>query len=172
MKQIRYSIVPTSLGRLLVAATTRGVCAVSLADSDTELLHFLHSEFPDAEIAHDEKGLRPWAETVRQLAEGSKTIGVPTDVAATEFQVRVWRELKRIPFGKTRSYREVAATLGMPAAPRAVARACATNPLALLIPCHRVVAANGELSGYRWGIQRKRALLERERRAGSRKRRG
>ena len=160
---IRYVIVPCVLGRLLVAATERGVCAVSLADNDAELVDFLHGEFTEREMTYEEDGLREWADAVVQLLEGRRPRReVPIDVQATAFQKRVWQELCRIPAGQTRSYREIAAALGQPDAARAVARACATNPIAVIVPCHRVIRADGGISGYRWGVQRKQALLERE----------
>jgi AraC family transcriptional regulator of adaptative response/methylated-DNA-[protein]-cysteine methyltransferase len=162
---IRYTIVPCSLGRLLLAATPRGVCAVSLGDRDGELLDFLRGEFPDREMTHDAESLRGWANAVVQLLEGWVPVrAVPTDVQATPFQQRVWQALCAIPPGLTRSYREIAVALGQPSAARAVARACATNPIAVIVPCHRVIRADGSISGYRWGVQRKQAILEREKR--------
>ena len=160
---IRYLIVPCALGRLLVAATERGVCAVSLADKDADLVNFLHGEFPEREMTYEADSLQEWAGAVGQLVEGQRPHrAVPIDVQATAFQERVWGELGRIPSGDTRSYREVAVALGQPDAARAVARACATNPIALIVPCHRVIRADGGLSGYRWGVQRKQAILENE----------
>ncbi len=160
---IRFAILPCSLGRLLVAATDRGVCAVSLGDSDKELRQFLAAEYPDARITRDEAGLRIWSRAlVEHLAGRQPMLDLPTDVTATPFQRRVWQELCKIPQGRTRSYREIAAALGQPEAARAVARACATNPIALIVPCHRVIRADGGISGYRWGVQRKQALLARE----------
>ena len=160
---IRYVIVPCALGRLLVAATERGVCAVSLADNDAELVDFLHGEFPEREMTYAADSLHEWAGAVMQLLEGKRPRrAVPIDVQATAFQKRVWQELCRIPSGDTRSYREIATALGQPDAARAVARACATNPIAVIVPCHRVIRADGGISGYRWGVNRKQAILDRE----------
>jgi len=163
-RRIRFATSECELGRLLLAATDRGVCAVSLADTDEELHAFLIAEFPQAELARDDAGLAVWLkELLRHLAGRQPHLDLPLDVRATAFQRRVWEELRRIPYGETRSYSEVAAALGAPRSVRAVARACATNPASLVIPCHRVVGADGQLTGYRWGVSRKRALLERER---------
>ena len=160
---IRYSIVPCALGRLLVAATQRGVCAVSLGGSDVELAEGLEREFPRAEIARDDVGVGAWAEEIARRAAGARPhLDLPLDVQATAFQRLVWERLRAIPHGETRSYGEIARGLGRPGAARAVARACATNPVALAIPCHRVVRDNGGLGGYRWGVDRKRALLAEE----------
>ena len=160
---IRYALAACELGRVLLAVTPRGVCAVSLADSDATLERFLRSEFPAAELTRDDAGLAAWlAELVRQVAGGPHA-DLPIDVKATAFQRRVWEELRKIPRGQTRTYREVAEAIGEPTAARAVARACATNPAAVVIPCHRVVGSDGALRGYRWGTRRKKALLEVER---------
>lgn len=160
---INYATVGTSLGWLLVAATDRGVCAVRLGDSDTGLLGELRSEFDAADIRPDGKRLAAYTEALRRhLDEHRPAPDLPLDVRATAFQARVWQVLRKIPYGETRSYSEVARALGAPRSVRAVARACATNPAALLIPCHRVVGADGNLSGYRWGLDRKRKLLEGE----------
>lgn len=160
---IRYTIVESALGRLLMAATTRGVCAVSLGDDDAELETFLAEEFPAAVRERADAELAEWvAEVVRRTAGAAPHRALPLDVQATAFQWRVWQELCKIPRGDTRTYSEVARALGQPTATRAVARACATNPASVLIPCHRVVGADGSLTGYRWGLSRKRALLEGE----------
>jgi AraC family transcriptional regulator of adaptative response/methylated-DNA-[protein]-cysteine methyltransferase len=160
--QIGYSIVDSPLGRLLVAATERGVCFVSLAGSDAELESALAREYPAAAIARDDARLGEWIGAVVRHLGGEHNLDLPLDVQATAFQWRVWEALKAIPYGDTRSYGQVAAALGDPNAARAVARACATNPVALVIPCHRVVREGGEMGGYRWGADRKRALLEQE----------
>ncbi len=160
--QIGYTIADTQLGRLLVAATTRGVCFVSLADSDAALEAALAHEYPAATIARDDARLAEWIGTVVRHLGGEHNIDLPLDLQATAFQWRVWEALKDIPYGDTRSYGQVAAALGDRNAARAVARACATNPVALVIPCHRVVREGGEMGGYRWGADRKRALLEHE----------
>jgi AraC family transcriptional regulator of adaptative response/methylated-DNA-[protein]-cysteine methyltransferase len=170
---LRYAIVDSPLGRLLVAGTERGVSAVSLADDDLRLEKALREEYPAAEIQRDDVGLGPWVRALlRHLAGEEPHLDLPLDVQATAFQWRVWSELRRIPIGQTRSYREVARALGQPTAARAVARACATNRVSILIPCHRVIAEDGRLAGYRWGIERKRALLAHEEKAASRPRRG
>ena len=161
---IRYTIVDSPLGRLLVAATSRGVCAVAMAASDAELKRALAREYPAAEIAPDEGALARWTTRILAHLEGRQPrIDLPLDVQATAFQWQVWEALGAIPYGETRSYADVASAIGRPTAVRAVARACATNPVALAIPCHRVVPSGGGVGGYRWGVARKKALLERER---------
>lgn len=163
--EIAYAIVGCALGRLLVAATARGLCAVRLGDSDEELENTLLAEFPAAAINRNETALAQWVAALLRHLDGQDTsLDLPLDVRATAFQRRVWEELRRIPYGSTSSYGDVARAIGQPQAVRAVARACATNPVALVTPCHRVVRGDGGLSGYRWGIERKRKLLERERR--------
>jgi AraC family transcriptional regulator, regulatory protein of adaptative response / methylated-DNA-[protein]-cysteine methyltransferase len=129
----------------------------------TELERELVSEYPAASLHHDKSGLEHYANLVREHIEGKNhDLRLPLDLRASAFQARVWQELQKIPWGSTRSYRQIAEQIGQPTAVRAVARACATNPVALAIPCHRVVGANGDLSGYRWGIARKAALLQNE----------
>jgi AraC family transcriptional regulator of adaptative response/methylated-DNA-[protein]-cysteine methyltransferase len=161
---IRYAVADCDLGRVLLAVTGRGVCAVSLADTDAKLERFLRAEFPAAELSRDGAGLAAWlAELVRQV-EGGPHADLPLDVKATAFQRRVWEQLRKIPRGETRTYAEVAEAIGEPTASRAVARACATNPAAVVIPCHRVVGSDGALRGYRWGVRRKKALLAAEQR--------
>lgn len=166
--QIRYMTAATSLGRLLVAATDRGVCAVTLGDDDATLENALNSEYPQATRTRVRGGrghdaLRGWLGAVVAHLEGTeREIAVPIDVAGTPFQERVWSELRRIPFGETRSYSQVAASIDAPRAVRAVAGACASNRVALVIPCHRVVREGGAPGGYRWGIARKERLLARE----------
>ncbi len=161
--RIAFSTVECPLGRLLVAATERGVCAVALADSDAPLEAALAAEFPEAELHRGDEEVGSWAAAVVEHLKGLRpALDLPLDVRATAFQRRVWEELQRIPSGQTRTYREVACAIGHPTAARAVARACATNPVALVIPCHRVVRGDGGEGGYRWGIGRKHALLESE----------
>jgi AraC family transcriptional regulator of adaptative response/methylated-DNA-[protein]-cysteine methyltransferase len=168
--QIRYATISCSLGRLLVAATDRGLCAVSLGNSDRELLTALHEEYPDAVITHDNRNLRELVRGIlRHLNESIPCPDFAIDIRATAFQRRVWEELRQIPYGTTRSYSDISKTLGKPKATRAVARACGANRLAIVIPCHRVVGKSGELSGYRWGIERKRSLLEKEARTRNRR---
>ena len=160
---IRYSTLACPLGRLLIAGTERGICAIRLGDSDEDLEESLRREFSAAEILRDDAALRSWAEDLLQHLEGQQVhLNLPLDIRATAFQMRVWRELQEIPYGSTRSYSEVAGSIGQPSATRAVARACATNPVAVVIPCHRVVRQDQSLGGYRWGIDRKRRLLEQE----------
>ena len=161
--RIHYTFAECALGRLLVAATERGLCAVSLGESDEELRAELEAEYPKAELRQDQSGLWEWVDALlRHLSGHQPTLELPLDVQSTAFQRRVWEELRRIPYGATKSYSEVARILGEPRAARAVARACATNPVAVVIPCHRVVREDGGLGGYRWGLERKRALLGRE----------
>lgn len=162
--RIRYATADTCLGRLLVARTERGICSVSIADSDAVLEARLEREFPLARRDRDRAGLERWVRTIVRHLDGKEPrLDLPLDVRGTAFQLRVWEELRRIPYGETRSYAEVARLLGRPRAARAVARACATNPVSLVTPCHRVVRGNGELGGFGLGIERKRALLARER---------
>jgi AraC family transcriptional regulator of adaptative response/methylated-DNA-[protein]-cysteine methyltransferase len=164
-ERIRFGTLATALGRLLVGATERGVCAVSLADDDGALERELRAEFPEASIARDDRGVAAWLTAVARGLAGGPTPDVPLDLRGTAFQLGVWRALRGIPFGETRSYREVAAAAGRAGAARAVARACAANRVAVLVPCHRVVPAAGGTGGYRWGAERKRALLALEREA-------
>jgi AraC family transcriptional regulator of adaptative response/methylated-DNA-[protein]-cysteine methyltransferase len=162
---VGYTIVNCALGRMLVAATERGVSAVSFAESDEKLLSALREEYPQAAIHPEPNGLKRWvAAMVRHLeSSGAAALDLPLDIRGTAFQRRVWKELQKIPRGETRTYTEVARRIGRPRAVRAVARACATNPVSVVIPCHRVVRADGSLGGYRWGLERKAKLLERER---------
>ena len=160
---IHYTAVPTALGLLLVAVTERGVCSVSLGDDEGALVEALRAEFPAAELARSSDARDRLVDAVVAHVEGrAGTDDLPLDVRATAFQWQVWRALQRIPEGATRSYQAVAEELGRPTAARAVARACASNRIAVLIPCHRVVRGDGGLGGYRWGIARKAALLSRE----------
>jgi AraC family transcriptional regulator of adaptative response/methylated-DNA-[protein]-cysteine methyltransferase len=161
--EIRCTVVQTELGKLLVATTARGVCAVRFGESEAALLRELKRDFAAAQIRRDDQGLEPLAGQIKQLLSGSNaTVNIPLDLRGTAFQQMVWKELRRIPSGQTRSYAEVAKTIGRPKAIRAVANACASNPVALVVPCHRVVQKNGSLAGYRWGVKRKAALLESE----------
>jgi AraC family transcriptional regulator of adaptative response/methylated-DNA-[protein]-cysteine methyltransferase len=163
--EISYAISSSPLGRLLVAATERGVCAISLGEHDRELELRLCKEYPAATISRDRGQLTQWTRQVLDhLAGRLPRLDLPLDVRATAFQWQVWSALAEIPRGETRSYGQVAAAIGRPGAVRAVARACATNPVALAIPCHRVVPASGGVGGYRWGAGRKKRLLAREQR--------
>ncbi len=163
---IGYTIVDSPLGRLLVGATACGICTVRLGASDAEVEAGLSAEYPDAERRRDGEPLALWVNALlRHLAGDEPRLDLPLDVRATAFQRQVWQALRAIPYGATRSYGAVARAVGRPEAIRAVARACATNPVALVIPCHRVVRHDGDPGGYRWGVRRKRLLLERERAA-------
>jgi AraC family transcriptional regulator, regulatory protein of adaptative response / methylated-DNA-[protein]-cysteine methyltransferase len=164
-QQIRFALAHSSLGTLLLGATDKGICSIKLGDSESELLQEFKDEFAKAQLMSDNASLEPWLQTVLDALEGrcDGLKDLPVDVRTTAFQRRVYEELKRIPAGQTRTYTEVAERLGSgPLARRAVARACATNSVAVVIPCHRVVRADGDLGGYRWGLNRKRELLRRE----------
>ncbi len=157
---IRYTCADSPLGRMLIAATEKGICSIQFARSDGELIEGLKREFPFAGRKLDEGGLQSWTRALLQHMRGKHLdASLPLDIRATAFQRRVWTYLQSIPFGATRSYSEVAKAIGQPRACRAVARACATNPVAVAIPCHRVVREDGTMGGYRWGIGRKKALL-------------
>jgi AraC family transcriptional regulator, regulatory protein of adaptative response / methylated-DNA-[protein]-cysteine methyltransferase len=165
---IRFVTVATPLGWALVAATERGVCLTALGDDRDRLAATVRERFPAAELVAEDPRLRDWAERiVRFITAPSHTLDLPLDIRGTAFQARVWRALQRIPLGQTATYTEIARALGQPTAVRAVARACAANNLALLVPCHRVIREDGDLAGYRWGLERKRALLDREREAAA-----
>jgi AraC family transcriptional regulator, regulatory protein of adaptative response / methylated-DNA-[protein]-cysteine methyltransferase len=161
--QIGYTVANTSLGKVLVAATERGVSAVYLGESERSLVEELRKEFARAEIVRAADGHENWlSEIVRRVEGNTPSLDLPLDVQATAFQRRVWQELQKIPRGATRTYTQVARALGKPRSVRAVARACATNPVSIVVPCHRVIRTDGTLAGYRWGLQRKQKLLERE----------
>jgi AraC family transcriptional regulator, regulatory protein of adaptative response / methylated-DNA-[protein]-cysteine methyltransferase len=160
---IHYTAVPTTLGLLLVAVTERGVCSVSLGDDEDTLVAALRAEYPSAELVRTSDASDRLVDAVVAHVEGRADASeLPLDIRATAFQWQVWRALQRIPEGATRSYQAIARELGRPSAARAVARACASNRVAVLIPCHRVVRGDGALGGYRWGVARKAALLARE----------
>ncbi|MGD0839668.1 MAG: bifunctional DNA-binding transcriptional regulator/O6-methylguanine-DNA methyltransferase Ada [Candidatus Acidiferrales bacterium] len=161
--EISYSLADSRLGRVLVGSTPRGISAVYLGDRDAALTDALRQEYPQAAIRSGGHEAASWVRTIVRYLDGrAPGLDLPVDVQATAFQRRVWDALRRIPCGATRSYSEIARTLGRPKAARAVARACATNPVSLVIPCHRVVREDGGLGGYRWGIERKKALLAQE----------
>jgi AraC family transcriptional regulator, regulatory protein of adaptative response / methylated-DNA-[protein]-cysteine methyltransferase len=160
---IRYSFTESPIGRMLIAATDKGICSIQFADSEEELEQGLKQEFPFALRRRDDDGMANLAGQVAQRISGAESsTSLPLDIQATAFQRRVWSHLQSIAFGKTQSYSQVAKAIRRPSAVRAVARACATNPVAIAIPCHRVLRSNGDLGGYRWGIGRKKALLEME----------
>ena len=161
-EQIAYTVTDSPLGRMLVAATKRGMCALRFGKDDA-LIRELHSEYPHATLVPNRRAVAPYIRAALEHLSGRNTrLNLPLDVQATTFQSRVWDALREIPYGQTRSYAQIAEAIGEPRAVRAVARACATNPVAVVVPCHRVVRSDGALSGYRWGIERKRALLEKE----------
>jgi len=160
---IGYDIVDSPLGRMLIAATGRGLCAVRFGEDDV-LVEELNAEFPRASLVHDPQAVAPYVQAVLEHLDGRRAqMDLPLDVSATAFQQRVWSALREIPYGETRTYAEVAEMIGEPGATRAVARACALNPVALAVPCHRVIRRGGGLAGYRWGVERKEALLVGER---------
>jgi AraC family transcriptional regulator of adaptative response/methylated-DNA-[protein]-cysteine methyltransferase len=168
-ERIAFTIAESALGKMLVAATGRGLCAVRFGDDAKLLERELRLEFHAADIHRDDTGLHAFASSIRSALSEQKTVlDLPLDIRATAFQQKVWSALRQIPVGETRSYSEIARKVGDPSATRAVARACASNPVALVIPCHRVVRDNGDLAGYRWGVQRKAELLRRERGAARR----
>lgn len=165
--EIDYAIAASPLGKLLVAATERGICAVFIGDSEALLQEELRQDFPAATIARDDAALKPRIEAVLARLDGRKRTALaardlPLDIRATAFQWQVWKALTEIPEGQTRTYGEIAASIGQPKAARAVGRACATNPVSIVVPCHRAIGSSGSLTGYRWGVKRKQKLLERE----------
>lgn len=161
-QMIHYAVSETKLGPMLVAATERGLCAVRFGEPHAMTAE-LRAEYPKADLVEDLAPLRAYLEGIEAHLDGqSPELQLPTDAQGTDFQQKVWAVLRDIPYGETRTYSEIAAALGDPNAVRAVARACATNPVALVVPCHRVVRKGGELAGYRWGLERKKQLLEQE----------
>ena len=161
--QIGYTVANSSIGKVLVAATARGVSAVYLGEKSESLVDALRKEYPRAEIQRGHETNEQWLQEILHRIEGdAPSVDLPLDVQATAFQRRMWEELQKIPRGATRTYTQVARALGRPTASRAVARACATNPVSIVVPCHRVIRTDGNLAGYRWGLQRKEKLLERE----------
>jgi AraC family transcriptional regulator, regulatory protein of adaptative response / methylated-DNA-[protein]-cysteine methyltransferase len=162
--KLNYTIAKSPLGKVLVAATEKGVSAVYLGGAESALLAELKTEYPRAEIAPAAQSYQRWvSEIVGQIEGRPSSVELPLDVQGTAFQRRVWQELQRIPRGTTRTYTQVAQSLGRPRAVRAVARACATNPVSIVVPCHRVIRQDGNLAGYRWGLSRKEQLLAAER---------
>lgn len=160
---IQYAIVPCPLGLVMIAGTSRGICSVSFGDSRSLLEEELKRDFARATIQKADSAFGEWVRAiVNHLRHPAARLDLPLDIRSTAFQKQVWQALREIPIGKTASYRDVAVVIGRPSAVRAVARACATNPVGLIIPCHRVVRSDGGISGYRWGVERKRELLKRE----------
>jgi len=161
--RIGYTVANTSLGKVLVASTQRGVSAVYLGENEKALTQELREEYPKAEIVRATQENDGWLKEIVSRVEGhAPSLDLPLDIRATAFQRRVWQELQRIPRGTTRTYTQVAKSLGQPRSVRAVARACATNPVSIVVPCHRVIRKDGALAGYRWGLSRKEKLLQRE----------
>jgi len=161
--------IQSPFGLMMIGATDRGLCFVQFGDGPEELLAKLAKEYPAAQLVPmaepDNFEFRKWIDALNcHLAGAQPDLNMPLDIRATAFQMRVWNYLQSIPYGEVRSYGEVAAGIGYPAAPRAVARACSANTVAIAIPCHRVIRGTGELGGYRWGLSRKRALIDLERR--------
>jgi len=167
--EIHYTTAESPFGKLLLAATRKGVSALYLGKSSAELEKALRDEYPRAALVNEGKGpanLQAWlAKVLNHLKGREPHLDLPTDVQATAFQRRVWEELRKIPYGATRTYTQVARAIGRPSAVRAVARACATNPVSVIVPCHRVVREDGQLAGYRWGLERKQTLIEHEAKA-------
>jgi AraC family transcriptional regulator, regulatory protein of adaptative response / methylated-DNA-[protein]-cysteine methyltransferase len=160
---VRYTIADSPLGHMLIAATDKGICSIQFADNEEQLQQGLMREFPFATRRRDDAGMAEWCAKLTRLLQGREAHpSLPLDIRATAFQRRVWETLQKIPRGETRSYSAVAKKIGMPRATRAVARACATNPVAVAIPCHRVIREDGHLGGYRWGMERKEKLLAME----------
>lgn len=159
---IRYTIAASDVGRMLLAATGKGICSVQFGDSDRALEGALRHEYPQADLVRSDRQLSTSVRAIRDRVRGHNDRPLPLDIRATAFQRLVWEQLQSIPFGVTKSYGEIAKSIGHPKAARAVARACATNPVAVAIPCHRVVRENGDLGGYRWGVKRKQKLLSLE----------
>jgi AraC family transcriptional regulator, regulatory protein of adaptative response / methylated-DNA-[protein]-cysteine methyltransferase len=160
---IRFITAKCSLGRVILAATGKGVCWLSFGDTDKDMEAALREEFPKATVTRGNTDLQPWMDELqRHLAGEQPHLALPLDVRATAFQRRVWDALLAIPYGETRSYKQVAEAIGSPTAVRAVARACATNPVAVVVPCHRVIGTDGKLHGYAGGLHRKKKLLDGE----------
>jgi AraC family transcriptional regulator of adaptative response/methylated-DNA-[protein]-cysteine methyltransferase len=161
---IDYTIMDTFLGKILIAGTHQGICRVAFGDNEVQMSDDLQNEYPAAHISRNDGGLKTWTDIIAGYFNGDRTdLTLPLDIQATAFQQRVWEALRQIPYGSTRTYADIAQAIGNPHAARAVASACASNPVALVTPCHRVVRSDGETGGYRWGEERKQALLSRER---------
>ena len=160
---MRVAVAPSSLGAVLVAASDKGICAILIGDDPDALRRDLKTRFPKARLTSGDRDFEAWVTTVIDFVEAPRQgLDLPLDIRGTAFQRRVWDALRAIPPGATASYGEIAQAIGAPKSVRAVAGACAANPLAVAVPCHRVLRSDGGLSGYRWGVDRKRALLARE----------
>ena len=168
--KIVYTIVSCDLGYLLVATTDKGICGIKLGDHAEELVKILAKEFKQAIIIRDNNSHQDWVKKILNFIAGEEyDLNLPIDIRGTEFQQQVWQALQNIPYGETRTYQEIANDLGKPKAARAIGNACGANPIALIIPCHRVVCTDGSLGGYYWGIERKQKIIERETSAAARK---
>ncbi len=160
---IVYAIAPCPLGYLLVATTEKGICSVKLGDEADKLEHILNQEFHQAHIMRDDQTHREWIQAILDLIAGGEAhLDLPLDIRGTAFQKQVWQALQRIPYGETRTYTDIARNIAKPQAVRAVGNACGANPIALIVPCHRVLRSDGSLGGYHWGIERKQKLLIQE----------
>jgi AraC family transcriptional regulator, regulatory protein of adaptative response / methylated-DNA-[protein]-cysteine methyltransferase len=161
---ITYIIELSTLGYLLVGITNKGICSVKLGDNVEKLEHLLYREFHQANIQRNDSAYRDWIQAILNFIVGSEPhLDLPLDIRGTAFQIQVWQELQKIPYGETRTYAEIAREIGTPNAVRAVGSACGANPVALVVPCHRVLRSDGSLGGYEWGLERKKKLLETER---------
>ncbi len=161
---ITYTIELSTLGYLLLGMTEKGICSVKLGDNIGELEHLFYQEFHQANIQRDDSTYRDWVQVILNFIVGSEPhLDLPLDIRGTAFQIQVWQTLQKIPHGETRTYKEIASEIGTPNAVRAVGTACGANPVALIIPCHRVLRSDGSLGGYEWGLERKKQLLETER---------
>ena len=160
---ISYSITSTDIGKILVASSDKGVCMVSMGESDAALERVLHDRFPKASVKEDNSGMAKTVSAIREMISGKRAPGtLKFDLDGTDFQRKVWAELLKIPAGTTRSYAEIAERIGHPNAYRAVANACGANPVAIAVPCHRVIASGGKIGGYGGGLAKKRILLANE----------
>jgi AraC family transcriptional regulator of adaptative response/methylated-DNA-[protein]-cysteine methyltransferase len=160
---IQYTVARCTMGQLLVATTARGICAVKLGDDADALVTILLGEFSDAHVVRNDDAHSDWVQAILNFIAGHEPhLDLPVDVRATAFQKQVWEALRRVPYGETRSYSDIAREIGQPGAVRAVAQACGANPTALIVPCHRIVRSDGSMGGYHWGIQRKVQLLKQE----------
>jgi len=167
-EQIHYGTFNSPIGRILIGFTPRGLCALYMGNSDSEVEKLLMDDFPMVQCYRNDGAIQPWTEEFMRYFSGEpSSLDLPLDIQATAFQRKVWDRIQSIPYGETKSYSSIAKEIGQPTATRAVARACATNPVALVIPCHRVIGKDGSLTGYGWGMKRKQALLALEQKSNS-----